>query len=237
MYKELRSIIANLNLYYKRICTAFMGQYPASMGTDLYCMPEELYTQILMKSCRGVEDRFTLDEVHEAVKKYQKPTDHISEYYESLFTDSPVAYISVTETSSKEEVVHTGIYLISGFLLVHGKLFFERFFEHIKPNKCYIKMIYFLMFGIKPEETATAVSCLEEICNGSKEELENDEIRHHLSTFLEAFFKHADEIMVGDQLWQRNMQQNSQILKQRIDYIVYEYCKSQGKLPLHLFRE
>ncbi|MCM1219932.1 MAG: hypothetical protein NC548_36125 [Lachnospiraceae bacterium] len=179
-----------------------------------------------------MKEEFSIDEVREAVRNFQKSADYKSTYYETLLARDAGSYISVTETSEKEEVVYTGLYLLSGFLLVHG----ERFLKHYPFNKYHIKMIYFVMFGIKPEEMATAVSCLEEICGDNNKELESNEIRSSLDSLVEVFFKHAEEIMLADHLWQKKMKEDLKIAKERIDDVVYEYYKSRGQLPLQIFK-
>ncbi len=232
MCKQLRGTIANLNLYYKRFCTSFVSQFPDFAESDLYCIPENLYIKILNNSCPGVAKNFGAVEIQRAVRHYQRLGAYRSGYHERLFPEDVGPYISVTETSAREERVHTDFYIISGVLLVHG----ERFFQRFRLSDALVKMIYYTMFGISPKEMKAAISCLEEVCDCTDKELDGEKIQTKLGILLDVFFKHANEIMLADSLWQKKMKQDPQVLKQRVEDVVRVYYRSQGKLLLQNFR-
>lgn len=235
MDRELRSIIANVNLFYKRICSAYAGQFPEYTERALNCIPEELYIKILIKSCPEAFKRFGIEEIQKAVRRYQKRTEHKDTYYEELFPDSERQYISVLETSTRAAAVYTDYYLLSGFLLTHGKRFFERYWTGVPK---YARILYFVMFGTKPEEMEKMSFCLKEICEENKKKLEIDEISCELKILLDEVFKHANELMLTDQFWQKNrLKQEPQILEECIEDIVSRYYKSQGKIPLQEFQK
>lgn len=233
MHKQLRDMIGNLNLYYKRLCSIYANIYSNCTKEELYCMPEELYIKIFMNSCTVAIRKYSEDEIRKAVSHYQEFSNYRNDYYDKFIDDSQGRYISILETSAREEVVGTGIYLISGFLLVHGESFFKTFPPY---ENDYRRLLYFIIFGLKPNEVEKAIDCLQKMEKSDEKEVEGDQIKKNLEAFLKNIFKHVNDTLCIHELRKCKIDVKSPILVQKIESIVNEYCKYQGKLPMQSFQ-
>lgn len=232
MHKQLRDMIGNVNFYYKALCSVYTDMYSNCKKKELYCMPEELYIKIFMNSCTAAARKYSEEEIRKGVRQYQKTVNYENGFYDRFISGSPGRYISILETNKREEVMSTGLYLISGFLVLHG----ENFFKNLPSSgNDFRQLLYFIIFGIKPDEVEKSIACLREMLKIDEKEVEAEQVKKDLEEFLKSFFKHVNEELCIHELRNYKVDVKSSAMEQKIDNIVNEYCKYQGKLPMQNF--